>query len=589
MRRFLVVLMLLILATGAFAQTTGLQSIQSDVSFGVFGNALDGALTVQEAGNRPAFSELMNKMVFGGLSNLNWQSSANGIQVDETFASSIGGDPLWIGYFKPGDMPYSVFWGNHTETETGNQADITNVTTTAKNGIVSGTTTTNYDWISQEEVVDYTGNRLTSWSENWVQFLTSLNGMNVGAGVQVFLVDNSVQGNNYELTQTNYYDTAAGTEAPSPSVDYTFTETQTELDKITYFALDVPFFMRTGDLGHTAQLFTSFQFDNASYSLAQTYTAPEDGGFATTVTEADDGTIKSTIVNVNASYELVAPAFFGEHEENEFIGGVALASTPVRSAQYSEVLTEQDKTFPGGGGAATDGARNDDETTSTISSQMDYGLDLTASHSFYYDIGDAVRVGLVPDALAGIFVDNEDWILESRTDVDRQDTNADGTFDAADTIVTTTTTYTNTSLNDRADITTTADVVNEFDITAELGLAGAIEVTPGDWPFSVTLGSRPRARLVSTKITTLQAQTATTVETADGAGTVASTTVNEAPASDEEVVWDHVFTMDAAHRIGLNMLVGEMVRFDVALGFNTNETNILDFSNFTLQAIVELP
>jgi hypothetical protein len=72
MKRLLGIALVALVATAGFAQTTGLESVQSDTSFGIFGNELDAALTVQEAGNRPGFSELTNRMIFGGLSNLNF-------------------------------------------------------------------------------------------------------------------------------------------------------------------------------------------------------------------------------------------------------------------------------------------------------------------------------------------------------------------------------------------------------------------------------------------------------------------------------------------------------------------------------------
>ncbi len=591
MKRILAVALVALLAATGFAQTTGLESVQSDVSFGVFGNELDAALTVTEAGNRPVFSDLVNQMIFGGLSNLNYASV---VTAQDTFTASVS-DPLWVGYFGPGDNPFSLFLGMLYLGGTGNLAGGTVETTTAKGPITVATTDTTYQWVDTSTTTEYTGNRVYNIFEKRAQVIMPFGDMNVGLGATLYMFDASPQANNYNLTEVNYYDTAIATAAPTPVADYTFTQSRTDLQKQNRVVLSVPVFLRSGDMGHTVQLGGDIQMFDRSTARGQTYTDPVDpaGGLPlTTVIETDDATYKYSNIGVNAMYEVVMAPFFGENEQNEFTAGAAV-NTEFRSGEYAETLVTQNKTWAGGGAAPTIGERNFDEYSITVSGQSDFDFDLMASHSLYFDLGGNARMGIIPDVSTTIGINKEDWFIASEQNVNRVDGNADGDFaDAADTITTVTTTYTSTSVNQTTwagAVITTGAASDVLEITTEFGMSGALEVTPGNWPFSITLGSRPRLQMVNAKTTTRTSVSSDTTSTVDGTGAaVGNTTVNDAAVSDETSVWDHTFTVDAEHRIGLNMMVGEAVRLDMQLNLSTG-INILDFKNMVVQAIVKLP
>lgn len=573
------VLLLLLLTSMVSAQTTGLESVFSNSSFGVFGNELDAALTVQEAGNRPGFSDLTNRIVFGGLANLNFP-----VEADQTFVSGFG-NPLWIGYFSPGEMPFSLFLAGFYDGAAGNLASGTDVTNETK-PVVDGTTTTNVAWVSQTTEVDYTGNRLLDRLDKRAQFITSLGGMNLGVGVGFRLDDASPQGDNVDLTQTVYYDAALPGAEPQAEQDYTYTSSSTSVDRETMIDVDVPVFLRTGDMGHTVQLGVGFSTNRVASTFTESYSATSQSVLADTVTEEDTVTRETAEIEAGLNYMLTMPAFLGQHAQNEFSAGVAVDAT-FRSGERSESLTEQDRTWAGGGAASVVGERNEESTTDTIEGQMDLGFGVNAAHSFYFDPNPMVRFGLVPGIGVGVDLNKAPYLITERVVIDREDNDADGEFTSAvDRVITTTTTYTNQAINPLTGAL--GNDVSSTVIRTTASLAGSAVVAPENWVFAVTLGSRPRAVMTSTATTTRTAVTAETETEVDGAGDTVSTEVTQAGESTEVTVWNHAMTVDAAHRIGLNMVLADSVRLDVALNLSSG-TNILDFRNLVIQGIIPLP
>ncbi|MDA3940554.1 MAG: hypothetical protein PF693_14805 [Spirochaetia bacterium] len=125
---FLLFVILLTLTVFVSAQNTGITSVFNDSSVGIFENELDWAVNVGSE-----FATLNYNYLFAGLANL------EKLEVDTNAGFDNGGSPLWGGFYKAGENPWSVFAGFTASDSAGNQSSGT--INTAGGTTTDGTTT----------------------------------------------------------------------------------------------------------------------------------------------------------------------------------------------------------------------------------------------------------------------------------------------------------------------------------------------------------------------------------------------------------------------------------------------------------------
>jgi hypothetical protein len=428
----------------------------------------------------------------------------------------------------------------------------------------------------------YTANRLFDDMDFAGQYLFMLGDFNTGAYFNMDVTDSSAQASNYETVQDWYYNSTGAGVMPTPLADYTREITETDKDFLYSYSLGVPFFTQMVNMEHEANVLIDLDFLNLSTSFSDTFSAPADAALPLfTNTEADDITEKTTFLGFNADYTLTKPGIWGKDSGNEFFFGGGFGFD-VETPTYSEVLTEQDISYAGGGAAGVLDVRNADTLDDTFTAGFDFNIEARAGHSFFYDLGPMVTFGLSPEASLGFSMDN-DALLDKEVAVNRADVDADGAFtSAADTITTTTTTYTNSIDNVGGDSTSVIDITTGFTLPV------AATIAPEKWPFFITLGSRADLQLVNSITNTKTAVDSVRTVAVDGTGAAVSDTTVEALSSDETSVMDNSILVEATHNIGMTMPIGEYVKLDVALDLG-GATNIIDFKNLVIQVIIAMP
>lgn len=570
----LILMAMLISCAFLTAQNTGIVSVMSDSSSGLFENALDDAANVGEG-----FSMLENSYLFAGVSNIELTEADQFITFDDT-----GNGPLWTGFFVNGAMPWSLFLGFDADNlGTANGIDDTVNTIGGTETVVSGTTSTDYQWNSQVVDTEFTANRLLDNFEAQAQFLTILGPLNTGLYFSMDLTDTSVQANNSVETDTRYTNTGGAGAIPVETFDYSITTTDTDLNTQNVFQLGVPLFLATGDMQHEANILlgldlTHVEIDNAP-SIVYSNTSVTNLGVITN-NEVDKDTTDTTVIDVDLDYNLILPGLTNSHRDNEFSVGVE-AGIGIQNVVFNTTTIDQDVNFAGAGAAGVDQARAENTTDVTIDPVADFNFGVNVSHSFYFDLGPAM-FAFEPTLNFDMNIDNSGSGYELVT-VAKVDGDADGAFTSAlDTITTSTTTF----VDD--DGTGTSTKINTF--TTVLSLPVALRVSPEKWPFSLTLGSTPRLRMLNT-LTEVKDRTSSTNQTVvnQGDGTnVSDTTTVQNLSSDTSMDIDHDLSITADHNIGLHVPVGEFVELDVNLGLSSG-ASILEFRDFVLQAIVALP
>jgi len=125
--------------------------------------------------------------------------------------------------------------------------------------------------------------------------------------------------------------------------------------------------------------------------------------------------------------------------------------------------------------------------------------------------------------------------------------------DAGDQVVTTTTTYSNNDDGGNSDIVDTVT------------LPSALRFRPERWPVGITFGNELgvsfTARTVKDKSTTTQ----TTVQTADGTGTVISTVTTTAGDSYTTKSFTTVWSFTSDYQFALNFFLSKNATLDIVL------------------------
>lgn len=562
-------------------QNTGLTSLQNDFSFGVFWNELDKAVNVGKD-----FSALSNDYLFGGLGNLNNQDTIG------TFTSALA-DPVWVGCYMAGAMPWSLFGGAHHSGGPAADASATVYTGPNTETVVSGTTSTDYYWYNQISTSEYTVPAYTQINDS-VQFLFDLGGFNLGAFLNVSLQNATVPTVNFVTTDTYQHRTSLPNVVPTLATDYTRTTTQTDLTDGSGnpgiqngISLGIPIFLK--GLNATANLRVGYTWIDMSTTSVVTYSVPAYSAAIPTFapgtftnTERDDTLVTGSEIPINVDLEKAFAPLWGSHPDNEFKVGVG-AGVSFASAKYSTVFIEQDYTYVVAG-ASTPAQRSWDTYDSTYTGIRNLGVGVNASHSVYLDPAANVSVGFVPRLDLTYRYQPIGIKTKSEVAVNRTDGDADGDFtSAADTIVTVTTTNYNQVAGTLGPTDESVDQVIQFDV--ELPSALKFQVLP--W-FGLTLGARPYLTGAFTITKTTGATFQETVTIADGTGAVTGTAVTNRETGDVTTAHEMAWTVGVDHNLGVSIGVpgGIMLYVDVS---GALASGIWDFQGLVIQGVIPLP
>jgi hypothetical protein len=564
-----------------WGQNTGLISLQNDFSFGVFGNELDKAVNVGKG-----FTALSNNYLFGGLGNL------NNLATIDAF-TSLFADPVWVGYYSTGAMPWSLFGGAHHTSGPAAGTSATLYTNPNTETVVSGTTSTDYYWYAQISTSEYTVPAFRQINDS-VQFLLDLGGLNIGAFLNVSLQNSTLPAQNFATTDTYQYNTSGVGVVPTPVTDYTRTTTQTDLTDgaggpgiQNSLSLGIPVYLKS--LNATANLRVGYSWMDVSTTYERIFTVPASSGTIPTFaagtfrnTEQDDVLMTGGGVPISLDVEKAFAPLWGSHPDNAFKVGLDTWAT-FSSAKYSTIVITQDYTFVVAG-AATRTARNWDTYDATYSGALDLGVGVNASHSFYFDPVANVSVGFVPRLDLVYRNQPAGQKTGDEVTVNRIDGDADGAFtSAADTIVTTTTTNYNQMVDSTGPIDESVGNVFEFDVA----LPSALKFQVLPW-FGLAMGARPyvTGALTITKATGRTFEE--TVTTADGTGAVISTVVTNRQTGAVTTTNVMAWTVGVDHNLGVNIGIpgGIMLYVDVA---GAVDSGVWDFKNLVIQGVIPLP
>jgi hypothetical protein len=580
MRKILVIAFILV-ATSLTAQSIDINSLQSTFSYGVFENELDTAASVDETGPGPGFSELESKYLFGGLSNLE-------LVINRGSATATLGNPLSLGYYQPGDTPWSLFSGLYMGDFT--PVAVPNVTfpgTLQTKTLTSGDT---YDY-EDEMLVEEPKSKLASEANLSAQYLMALSAINIG-GYVVYQMDDAATydgtTSNYVATQSYYYDADAGdnTVAPDIQTGYTTTEDNTTLDRVSTIGIGVPVFMSTGDLGHLATLSVDLSVERVGAETTFTY-SDIDTNYGTAIGAANYTALDRDIdtgveTDIDIDYELTFPALYGENSRNEFTAGAQLGTVIVG---YSSDTTQEinDIEYVVGNPKVD---RLDQRTTVTTETGAALGINamIMANHSFYYDLAESTTFGIVPTATLGFTRVPDNPFVTSEAEIVYQDNNDDGDFtDAGDTLTYTTDNYTNYSY----DVTTGTIAPQEIETNfiATLSFPAAVQISPEGWIFGLTIGAEPELEynLQTTSVATATSSQTTRVDNGDGSVNTAEDTAFD-PTEPGYSSTSHLWDATVAHNIGMNFAFAGGVAADVRVNF----TNFLELDDLTAQVIIPL-
>ncbi len=564
---------------GLSTTSTGLTSLQYDFSYGVFWNEMDKAVNVGSD-----FSTLSNNFLFGGIGNLN-----KGIAIG-TVGSSLG-NPVWLGLYKAGSTPWSVFGGFHklgVAAATSSQTQYIGLNTET---VVSGTTTTTYPWYSQVTQTDYSAPWYNEIDDE-AQFLIDIGALNLGAYLHVTLTNNTISTANTTVVDTYQYRTSPANTAPvTTAVDYTRTTTATDLSDgaggpgiDNMIQLGVPVYVK--GLEATANILVGYHWLDASITNSQTFTVPQDPATALaspyTNTVQNDTIIRGSEIPVQVNLFKDFGPIFGSHPDNKFTLGAAVNAN-LMGATYSTANITQDYTFVIAG-AATPSTRSEVTDSRAFAGTLGFSGYLTASHSFYVDPAADVHFGVIPGVTAGYLSTPLGVKVNTETAVTRVDGDADGAFtSAADTITTVTTTYTNQMTQQNGTLAN-ASVDNDIVVVCSLPTGFMFQIAP--W-FGFTLGAQPSLTAVWTFTKTTAATTQVQTVVADGTGTVATTTVATAGSGNVTNQFAATYSVSVPHDLGVRIGVpgNVMLYIDVA---GAVSGGIWDFRNLRIQGVIPM-
>ncbi len=537
-------------------------SFLSQSSFGLFTNELDASMEVGSD-----FLDLEDTFIFGGLTNFQQM----GIESQSSRLSTIT-----AGAHVDGEMPWSGLLSlditNPTNLVANTSIDTFNYDTQASNGVP-------LPWIEEQEKTTYAG-KMADTIRNSYLFVTELDGNVIGADLGIF-IDNSnfdPSTNNFDRTTTYYYDASAtpGTTEPDPEVDYTVHEQKSTKDNSSTVSLVVPYYIPGTDAETTYTGILDISSSDLSSTVRTSYSDTADSSFTETDILHDDTKLSAFMFDIGGMMEKKLPSLFGGDDKDfayQVFGTIGLSFM-----QQSEITESLEKVYTAGS-PAVDSTYNKDTIDKISTPSLKLQLFAGASHSFSYDLGNGINLKMRPSAQVGLvsYGSNLVSMLKEKVEVDTTDKNDDGEIvEGTDRIVTTTTTYTNTTI-----LGTDKERITSLDLALE-GTC-ALNYQPEGWKVGFTLGSN-MGWYSSAYITTSKMSTWTETEVDNDAGAI-TTTVTKGDSGNGNSS-DLVFFRRPMISNDLCINVDIAENFSMYVKFNGVE--LTDIGNLTIQSIIAL-
>ncbi|HPE89323.1 MAG TPA: hypothetical protein P5298_10680 [Spirochaetia bacterium] len=581
-RAFIAILLVTALIAPAFGQFAP-ASLESGMTFDLFTNEIDQAFQINAD-----FGASDGSFIFAGL--------GNPVAGDATFLSERAFDtalagPLSFGYYMAGSLPLS-FYSALDMAALLNRSIVKAYTTHTYSGapvpVVSGTTTTNYYWITSSESHTPTGTISLRDYDIGFQALGKVGpaviGLYLNLAADNSAADTTAANGFFEtvVTTTNY-NSAAATVAPVATVDYTVTKSSTNVDSTAiplvttageYSFSDtirfaIPFAMRTGSIEHRAYLDATFGTtdDSAAYSIAETAHAST-VGLGSVSDRTLSITSKQSATDLALNYSMLMPA-----EDGAWIAG-ARFELGINGDEYAfdDLIRPYDLSVLATKTALAGGTH--EVASATYESGIDLGGSLSAGKLYSFKPAKALAFKVAPSVGFGVSnVTNPDGsgvgaaYLTGSSSYD-QPLNATGAYDG--------TTY------DLVATSVTGTPAQTFEIEGTLTVPMGLTVQPEGWKFGIMMGAAPSVSMAYATATTESFAATTTTRTYTG-DTVTATvieTVADAPASKTS---EFTPSFSEYHYFGITVSLDGGVRFDARIN-----GNLLNFESYTIQAYIPL-
>lgn len=578
-RIFIALLLIAVLAGPAFGQFVP-NSMQNGMTMGLFENEID--LSFQ---TNPDFGLYDQNFLFAGLGN-----PVSGI-IDFSEVVAFGTPsvttPLSLGFFMAGSLPISLYTSMAiTDLVNRTIAGDSTTNTTAAVNVVSGTTTTSYNWIDLSTAFSPTDTIMFRNYAFDIQALSRLGPATFGLYINASGVNDTADtaaANGYfgNFVSTYNYNASGVGVIPVATLDYTTSESTTNVDPaalpgagvsgeyafIDTLRLGIPFAMRTGKLEHVAYLDATFASNDSSaaYSYVESLHADSVGGAS-----VDDTTLaltsKTSSTDVGVAYELTLPI---DESGNEWIAS-AVVDIGIDGAEYTydQLNRPYDLSVLAAKTALTGGTHTVYNATYTSSVGITAGLG--GGRVFAFEPASGISFKVQPGVgLSLVTTSNGGSAWMTGTTSYTQTLNASGALDAA-------TAY------DHTTVAYTGDPAKTLTINGSCSLPMGLVLLPEGWKFGFMLGATPSV-LFSTSFTTSSTLVSQTTVVNYSGATVNSTTITSSAASPASTTTAFTTTFSEDHYIGITIPFEGGVRFDARLN-----GNLLDIESFTIQAFIPL-
>ena len=321
----------------------------------------------------------------------------------------------------------------------------------------------------------------------------------------------------------------------------------------------IPVYVPLGAKGLELTLNAAINSRDESWSYVESYTAPQAVGAGSFDFVDDDSiTDKTGYFSFDLDSVLAMGPFLGSHPDNHFDLGLNGGIKINTADTYEEVDIDQDYDYAGSGAPlvpANNFGITDTTTTREREGTLEYGVNVSTQHYFYFDLGKPVTFGLAPKAEVGVgYTPASDNYDTEREVVTKNDLNFNGVYtDPADTVVTTTRTYSNNGDG------------GDFDINVRTYLPTAIKFRPPGSFFGFTVGNELglscMVRLVKDNTNTYKETTVTV----DGTGVPVSTVETTEGESYEQKSTTTIWTFSSNFNFALNFYLSENATVDIVV------------------------
>lgn len=594
MKKKFLIFLLFLLPIAVFAQNTGLTSLESDFSYGLFPSTLDMVINVGED-----FFDVDTKHFFGGVANLH--------KLIGNPLLPFAGPVMWTGLFLPGTTSLSIFQGLYFEAPGIDGEDSTAYVAGPADVYTLNGVDYTHNWNNiQTETNEI--NPLFQQFYSGTQVLLNLgDNLNIGGYININLVNDAISSENRTITVTDFYDAdlALPTTAPNPTVDsVTTTEYKDLLNVNTHLvnntiALGLPVFLKTGSLAHTINAVVSYNWTDGSsgyfggenaivaQTFPQSYADPATAfPFGVTDTITNLATRKNTELGVDLDYTLELPGIIGNKDDNtlSLMAGVELG---ILDGTYLFQNTTQNMNITANN-TTTLLARNDDSYEAQITPNFELNAELGAAHSFYFNVGGAAEFAIEPNLLLTFDATQNNRSLAQTVTINRIDVNTDGAFDnVLDTITTTTVTYSDSVLAGNGTTVSAKISTTSFDIS--VSVPSSLRFQPEKLPFGFILSGNPAISATFISATTKSTTVSTTTGVVDGTGTaVGNDTQTVSTGSDPTTTKTFSYNVGIDHSLGVFMDINQNVHLSIDISAAVR-SGIWDFTNLIIQATISLP